>query len=145
VPVLVCVCERGEWVRLSSAPVLIFMSVSVSISESVCALRSRNMQTVTGSTHRVTGVVVAPTCAAAADPARPGPIVAGLQGQQDGTVRKICAEGVGMSCSSCAHVKMQAARSSNDHGDATHAHEGVHTHEYVFARGYMWGILAPRV
>ena len=44
---------------------------------------------------------------------------------------------VGMSCSSCVHAKMQAARSSNDHGDATHALEGVHTHAYIFARRYM--------
>lgn len=51
VPALVCVCKRGEWVRVSFASVIISMSVSVSISESVCALLSRIMQIVMYAPH----------------------------------------------------------------------------------------------
>ena len=73
--------------RMTAAPVIApatlwVLVLRVRVRKGVLVLAVHNL---TASTHRVTGVVVAPTCAAAADPARSGPIIASLSGQQDGT------------------------------------------------------------
>ena len=58
------------------APATLWVFVlRVRVRKGVLVLAVHNL---TASAHRVTGVVVAPTCAAAADPARSGPIIASL-------------------------------------------------------------------